>query len=335
MKNYLFRRLFLLVPTLLGITLITFLLLRLMPGDPASLKIKTDRQSLQNDAVSREIIEQTRKMYGLDKPVMTQYLRWLKRLVTLDFGNSFQDQRPVIEKIKERLPITLQISIISVFLVYLISIPLGVYSAVKQYSLTDRIITVLLFILYSLPSFWIAILLIMFLGGGDYLNIFPIYGLSSEGAESFGLVKWTLDRIWHLVLPITCLTYGGLASLSRYMRAGMLEVIRQDYIRTARAKGLPEKVVIFKHALRNSLIPIITLLAYLLPAFFSGSVIIENIFSIPGMGKLAFESILARDYPTIMAIITISSFLTLAGILLSDLIYVLVDPRISFENIDK
>jgi peptide/nickel transport system permease protein len=323
------------IPTLLGITLITFLLLRLMPGDPASLKVKSDQQALQNDAIAREIIEQSRKMYGLDKPVLQQYFLWLKRIVKLDFGNSFKDHRPVIDKLKERVPITLQLSIISVFLVYLIAIPIGIFSAVRQYSLSDKIITLFLFILYSLPSFWIAILLIMFFGGGEYLNLFPIYGLSSEGAENFGVIQWVLDRGWHLVLPIFCLTYGGLASLSRYMRAGMLEVVRQDYIRTARAKGLPEKVVIFKHALRNSLIPIVTLLAYLLPEFFSGSIIIENIFSIPGMGKLAFESILARDYPTIMAIITISSFLTLAGILLSDIIYVLVDPRISFEHIEK
>lgn len=335
MKNYLIRRFFLMLPTLLGITLITFFLLRLMPGDPASLKVKSDQQALQNDAMAREIIEQARKMYGLDKPVATQYFLWLSRLVRLDFGNSFKDHRPVIDKLKERVPVTLQLSIIAVFLVYLFSIPIGIYSAVKQYSLSDRIITVILFILYSLPNFWIAILLIMLLGGGDYLDIFPIYGLSSEGAESFGFFARLGDRIWHLVLPVACLTYGGLASLSRYMRAGMLEVIRQDYIRTARAKGLPGKIVIFKHALRNSLIPIVTLLAYLLPAFFSGSIIIENIFSIPGMGKLAFESILARDYPVIMAIITISSFLTLAGILLADIIYVLVDPRITFENIER
>ncbi len=332
MKEYILRRLLLTIPTLIGITIITFIILHLVPGDPAALKVRMGAESIKSDTVAKEIIEQTRKMYGLDKPLLTQYFQWLKSIVTLNFGYSLKDHRPVSQILLERVPITLQLSIISTLLVYLISIPIGVFSAVKQNTLADKITTLILFILYSLPSFWVAILLIMFFGGGDYLNIFPVYGLSSEGAANFGIIKWILDRLWHLILPITCLTYGGLASLSRYARAGMLEVIRQDYIRTARAKGLPEKVVIFKHALRNSLIPIVTLLAYLLPGFFSGSIIIENIFSIPGMGKLAFEATLARDYPVIMAIITISSFLTLIGILLADIIYAFVDPRINYEE---
>jgi len=239
-----------------------------------------------------------------------------------------------MDKLMERIPVTLQLSVISAILVYLIAIPVGIYSAIRQNTPGDRVLTVILFILYSLPNFWVATLLIMFLCGGDYLNIFPSYGLSSDGAENFGFFQFILDRIWHLILPVFCLTYGGLASLSRYMRASMLEVIRQDYIKMARAKGLPECKVILKHALRNALIPIVTLLGYLLPSFFSGSVIIENIFSIPGMGKLAFESILARDYPTIMAIVTISSFLTLIGILIADILYVIVDPRITFEKLE-
>ncbi len=332
MKEYIIRRVLLTIPTLIGITLITFIILHLVPGDPAALKVRMGAESIKSDSVAREIIEQTRKMYGLDKPLLVQYLNWLKSIVTLDFGYSLKDHRSVGAILRERIPITLQLSIISTLLVYLIAIPIGVFSAVKQYSLADKIITLILFILYSLPNFWVAILLIMFFGGGEYLNLFPVYGLSSDNAETFGFFRWLLDRLWHLVLPITCLTYGGLASLSRYSRAGMLEVIRQDYIRTARAKGLPEKVVIFKHALRNSLIPIVTLLAYLLPAFFSGSIIIENIFSIPGMGKLAFEAILSRDYPVIMAVITISSLLTLIGILLADILYAVVDPRISYEK---
>lgn len=335
MKDYIIRRLLFLIPTIIGITLITFILLQLMPGNPASLKIKVGTDGISNDTLAKEIIEETKKLYGLDKPIITQYLLWLKRIVTFNFGDSFKDHKPVMQKIKERLPITLQLNIISIFLVYLIAIPIGVFSAVKQYSLMDKISTLILFILYSLPSFWVATLLIMLLGGGEYLDIFPIYGLASEGAENMSFFQRMMDWLWHLVLPVTCLTYGGLASISRYMRAGMLEVIRQDYIRTARAKGLPEKVVIYKHALRNSLIPIITLLAYLLPALFSGSVIIENIFSIQGIGKLAFDALLARDYPVTMAVITISSFLTLLGILLSDIIYVLIDPRISFEKMDN
>ena len=171
----------------------------------------------------------------------------------------------------------------------------------------------------------------MFLGGGDFLDWFPIYGISSGGMEGSAFLSRLWDHLWHLVLPVFCLTYGGLAGLSRFMRAGMLEVIRQDYIRTARAKGLPEKLVIYKHAMRNSIIPIITLMGYLLPGMLGGSIIIESIFSIPGMGQLSFEAVLSRDYPVVMAIATISALLTLVGILISDLLYVWADPRITYE----
>jgi peptide/nickel transport system permease protein len=177
----------------------------------------------------------------------------------------------------------------------------------------------------------VAVLLIMFLGGGDFFDLFPIYGIVSSGMEGASFMARLGDHLWHLVLPVFCLTYGGLAALSRFQRAGMLEVIRQDYIRTARAKGLPEKIVIFKHAFRNSLIPIVTLLGYLIPGMFGGSVIIESIFSIPGMGQLGFEAVLSRDYPVVLAIATISAILTLLGLLVSDLLYVWVDPRISYE----
>jgi peptide/nickel transport system permease protein len=281
--------------------------------------------------VTREIVEQTKKLYGLDKPIWTRYGIWLKRVVTLDFGTSYKDHRPVIEKIAERLPVTIELNLISIFLVYLIAIPVGVFSAVEQGTIRDKSMTVILFILYSLPNFWVAVLLIMFLGGGDFLDWFPIYGISSPELEGGAFLTRLWDHLWHLVLPVFCLSYGGLAGLSRFMRAGMLEVIRQDYIRTARAKGLPEKLVIFKHAMRNSIIPIITLMGYLLPAMLGGSIIIESIFSIPGMGQLSFEAVLSRDYPVVMAIATISALLTLLGILISDLLYVWADPRITYE----
>ncbi|UCG38971.1 MAG: ABC transporter permease [bacterium] len=332
LRQYLIRRLLLIVPTFLGITLITFLVIQLSPGNPAAMKLRLGEQGMLGDEVTREIVEQTRKLYGLDKPVWTRYGIWLKRVVTFDFGTSYKDHRPVLDKIAERLPVTVELNLISLFLVYLIAIPVGVYSAIRQGSLGDRVTTVVLFILYSLPNFWVAVLLIMFLGGGDFLDWFPVYGILSTGMEGAPLLSRLLDHLWHLVLPVFCLTYGGLAALSRYQRAGMLEVIRQDYIRTARAKGLPEKLVVFKHALRNSVIPIVTLMGYLLPGMFSGSVIIENIFSIPGMGQLGFEAVLSRDYPVVLAIATISALLTLFGILVSDLLYVWVDPRISYET---
>ncbi|UCF30434.1 MAG: ABC transporter permease [bacterium] len=332
LRDYLVRRLFLIIPTFLGITLITFLVIQLAPGNPAAMKLRLGGdQAMLGDKVTQEILEQTKKLYGLDKPVWTRYAIWLRRVVTFDFGTSYKDHRPVLDKIWERLPITVELNLISIFLVYLVAIPIGVFSAVKQGSVGDRITTIVLFVLYSLPNFWVAVLLIMFLGGGDFLDVFPIYGIISSGMEGAPFVSRLVDHLWHLVLPVFCLTYGGFAALSRYQRAGLLEVIRQDYIRTARAKGLPEKLVIFKHAFRNSIIPIVTLLGYLLPAMFGGSVIIESIFSIPGMGQMGFEAVLSRDYPVVMAIATISALLTLFGLLVSDLLYVWADPRITYE----
>jgi peptide/nickel transport system permease protein len=331
MRTYIFKRLLLLIPTLFGITLITFLVVQLAPGNPVSRKLQVG-EGVKAEAITQDIVEQTKKLYGLDKPIYIRYWIWVKQIVTLDFGRSYKDHRPVIRKIAERLPITLALNIISIFLVYTISIPLGVYSAVRQGSLQDRAITLLLFALYSIPSFWLAVVLIYFLGGGEFWDVFPIYGIFSPGAENFPLYKKALDFLWHITLPVICLTYGDLAYLSRYQRGSLLEVLHEDFLRTARAKGLPESKVIFKHALRNALIPIVTIVASILPAAIGGSVIIESIFSIPGIGKLGFEAVLSRDYPVIMAIATISAFLTLAGILISDLAYVLVDPRISFEG---
>lgn len=331
MRTYIFKRLLLLIPTLFGITLITFLVVQLAPGNPVSRKLQVG-EGVKAEAITQDIVEQTKKLYGLDKPIYIRYWIWVKQIVTLDFGRSYKDHRPVIRKIAERLPITLALNIISIFFVYTISIPLGVYSAVRQGSLQDRAITLLLFALYSIPSFWLAVVLIYFLGGGEFWDVFPIYGILSPGAENFPLYKKALDFLWHITLPVICLTYGDLAYLSRYQRGSLLEVLHEDFLRTARAKGLPESKVIFKHALRNALIPIVTIVASILPAAIGGSVIIESIFSIPGIGKLGFEAVLSRDYPVILAIATISAFLTLAGILISDLAYVLIDPRISFEG---
>lgn len=333
MKTYLLKRLLLMIPTMFGITVLTFGIILLAPGDPALMRVGSSLTgSIRDQQLAQAIIEKTRKEFGLDQPIHVQYWLWTKKIATLDFGRSYKDNRPVMERIWERLPVTLQLNIISLVLVYLLAVPIGIYSSTHQYALSEKVSTVFLFILYSLPSFWVATLLILFLGGGDYLHWFPITGISSLNADQMPLFDWLKDRLWHLVLPVLCLTYGGLAYVSRQMRAGMLETIRQDYIRTARAKGLSEQVVIYKHALRNSLIPIVTLLGFLLPALFGGSVIIESIFTIPGMGQLGFEAILSRDYPVIMAIETIAAFLTLLGLLISDLCYALVNPTISLEG---
>lgn len=332
MRAYLVKRLLQMIPTLLGITFITFCIIQLAPGNPAMLKLQMASQGEMADtAYARQIIEQTKKLYGLDKPLPVQYMLWVKRVLTLDFGTSFKDHRNVMDKIAERLPITIQINLISIFLVYFIAIPFGVYSATHPDTFADKVLTLLFFFLYSLPNFWVAVLLIMLFGGGDFWDVFPIYGISSVNTENWPLWRQILDRLHHLVLPVACLTYGGFAYLSRLTRAELLEVIREDYVRTARAKGLSERVVIFKHAFRNGLLPIVTLLAFLLPAMFGGSVIIESIFSIPGMGQLGFEAVLSRDYPVIMAITTISALLTLVGLMLSDVLYAVLDPRIQLD----
>lgn len=331
MRAYVIRRLLLIVPTFIGISILTFALIQLAPGSPVAFKLRGLQGEMKSNAATQQIMEQTKALYGLDKPIPVQYAKWMMRLVKLDFGNSMKDQRPVITKIAEALPITIQLNVLSILLVYLISIPLGVYSATHRGSKTDGAITFSLFLMYSLPTFWVAMLLILFLGGGDYLNWFPIYGINSPGADSLSWGDWLLDRLWHMALPLFCLTYGSFAFISRYMRAGMLDVLRQDYVRTARAYGFSGRVVVWRYAMRNALIPIITLLGGLLPALIGGSIIIETIFSVPGMGRLAFEAVLSRDYPLIMGEVTIASLLTLAGLLVSDILYVVVDPRIKFE----
>lgn len=266
----------------------------------------------------------------------TQFGLWMRQFLTLDFGISTKDNRPVIDILKERLPVTLQISGLAVLLTYILAVPLGVFSATHQNSLADRALTLILFLLYSVPVFWLAQMLILTLTGGHgWPDLFPSRGLSSEGAvvgaAGWPWWKWGLDRLWHLALPVAAETVVALAFLSRQMRVAMLETIRQDFIQTARAKGLREGVVIYKHALRNSLIPIVTLAADLLPALIGGSVVIEYIFSLNGMGMLAFEAILNRNYPVINCVFAFSALLTLVGILLADIGYALVDPRIRYK----
>lgn len=328
MRSYFVKRLLLVIPTLLGISIVSFILIHLAPGDPAELRLEASDLRVTGDIA--EQIRETREIYGLDKPLYVQYFSWLKRMVTLDFGESLKDHRPIIDKLKERLPVSIELSGISIVLAYLISIPLGVYSATHRFSIGERILTVLLFGLYSIPNFWLATMAIIYLGGGDFWNVFPVFGLASNDSANWPFWQQLLDQAWHLVLPVSCLTYYTMAVLSRYMRASMLEIIRQDFIRTARAKGLNERLVVYRHALRNSLIPIITMIADLFPAIVGGSIIIETLFSIPGMGQLSFEAIFSRDYPLLMALFTMSAIVTLGGILIADLLYVLVDPRIAY-----
>mgnify|MGYP001062034048 CR=1 FL=1 len=330
MSRYLIKRLLLIIPTFLGISLITYSMVRLAPGDYTSLRA-TGGGELKTTAAAKQAMEEERKLYGLDRPIMFGYAEWLGKMLTLDFGISRKDGRPVSARIAESLPITLALNVISMVLVYIISIPAGILSALWKDSLYDRASSVVLFILYSLPSFWVGLLLLLLLSGGEFLNIFPLGGIVSDVPGPVPWWRLAGDVIWHLVLPVVTLTYGGFAFLARYMRANLLEVISQQYITTARAKGLGVRRVLFIHAFRNSLVPLVTLMASILPGLLGGSVIIESIFSVPGMGLLAYEAILSRDIPVIMAIASISAVLTLVGILVADVMYSVVDPRIRLE----
>ena len=325
MLAYTLRRLVYLIPTLFGITVVTFVIISLAPGDPVSLM----QDGIMSSRISPEAYHQMLQHFGLDEPIYTRYLIWLKRLLTLDFGTSFTDHRPVITKILERLPATFLLNFASLVCALLISVPLGLYSAVRQNSLFDKINGAILYMLYSLPDFWVALVLILFFG--VKLKLLPFYGIESLPARELGFFAHVWDRLLHMILPTFCLTYGSLAFLSRFVRGSTLEEIRKDYIRTALAKGLAEKNVIYKHIFKNMMIPMLTLLGILLPTLISGSVILEYVFSWPGIGALFFDSVLGRDYPTVMGLSFITAVLVLLSTLLADLLYAWADPRITYD----
>jgi peptide/nickel transport system permease protein len=309
------------IPLLLGITIVCFFVMRLAPGSP------TDLQTQMNPKSSVEMKERLRTLYELDKPLHVQYISWLKKISRGDLGTSFSsDNRPVADKIMERFPITILINFLSLIIIIAVAVPIGVLSAVHQDSLFDKITTVLVFIGFAVPTFWLALLLMIFFG--IHLGWLPISGLRSLNYEYLGFWQQLMDLAKHLILPVFVSAFGGLAGLSRYMRANMLEVIRQDYIMTARAKGLSERDVIYKHALRNALLPAITIMGLSIPGLIGGSVIFETIFAIPGMGQLFYMSVMARDYPTVMGILLIGAILTLVGNLIADVSYAVADPRI-------
>ena len=329
MPTYLVKRLLEMIPTLFGITLISFFIIHLAPGKP------TDIFTELNPKITPEARERLEKYYGLDKPVIVQYGLWLKRVVNFDFGESFSsDRRPVIQKIwdekrpliERRLFITFMINLISMIIILIIAIPIGISSATRQNSLYDKITTTGVFIGFAIPSFWLALLLMILFG--VHLHWLPISQLKSMNFDSLSLAGKILDLIKHLTLPIFVSAFTGLAADSRFMRGSMLEVIRQDYVTVARAKGLPERTVIYGHAFRNALLPIITLMGLSIGSLIGGSVIFENIFGIPGMGQLFYMSVMTRDYPMVMCILTIGGIVTLFGNLMADISYMIADPRI-------
>ncbi len=345
MLKYFLRRLAILVPTLLGVTIIVFAIINMAPGGPIEQKIQqlrfgggdgggdhsgtSSRGSTQG--VSNEIMEALKKQYGFDKPIHERYLLWLKNIGTMNFGESFTYEEPVIDVIVSKFPVSLQFGIISLLLSYLISIPLGIFKAIRHGSFFDVSSSFVLFVFYSIPSFMLAILLIVTLAGGSFLEIFPIGGVQSEIFDELTSWEQFLDRVHHFTLPLICYTIGSFTSLTILMKNSLIEEIKKDYIRTARAKGLDEKVVYMKHALRNALIPIVTGLGGFLSVFFAGSLLLETIFQLDGIGLLSYKSILSRDYNVIMGLVFIQSALFLLGNIISDFAYVLVDPRIDFQ----
>jgi len=259
-----------------------------------------------------------------------QYHKWFSRFLRFDFGDSYQDKQPIASKIMDNIAVTMTISLISILLTYLLAIPLGVFSARNKGSVADNVTTTSLFILYSLPNFWIATLMIIYLCQPQYLNWFPAYGLG-EFREGMNWIEKLGIRAYHIVLPLICWTYASLAYLSRQMRGGMLNILSSDYVRTARAKGLEDNTVIWKHAFRNSLLPVITLFGNVFPAMISGSIVIEVIFSLPGMGKMLFDAIVFKDFPVVFTLVMMTAFLTMIGYLIVDILYAVVDPRISYK----
>ena len=319
MTSFLLRRLGQMLITLVGISIISWVVITQAPGSPIALTM--------DPKVSPKVIEQMMKNYDLDKPIHQQYFLWLKKLFTGKLY-SFKDGRPVLEKIEERIWNTLLLNLVATIITFSLAIPLGIFSARRQYSFLDHLGTFGAYLGISAPTFWLAYLLIL---GTVELFGYPVLGMRSFVTEDFTTMELVLDRTWHLMLPSIILAIHSIAGLSRYTRSSMLEVIRQDYVRTAKAKGIPEEEVYYKHALRNALLPIITIFGFLIPDLIGGAIIMETIFAWPGIGRLSYQAVLARDYPVVMTILSISAVLTLIGNFVADLLYGIADPRIRYR----
>ncbi|WP_027723893.1 ABC transporter permease [Tuberibacillus calidus] len=316
MITYIIRRILVSIPLLLGISILSFLIIQLAPGDPTSLFLDPNIKPEDREA----FIE----AYGLNDPVYIQYFHWLWQILHGNFGQSLiMHGIPVSELILGRLPNTLLLMVSSAVLAFIISIPFGVLSATKPYTLTDYTVTTASFIGVATPSFWIGLVLLMF-----FAVKFPIF--PSGGVATLNAPFSIWDRLHHLILPAFVLAASDMAGLTRYTRSSMLDVLRQDYIRTARAKGFNSRKVVYKHGLRNALIPVVTIVGLIIPSFIGGAVVVENIFGWPGIGNLFLNAAFQRDYPVIMALTMISATLVVIGNLISDILYAIIDPRIEY-----
>jgi microcin C transport system permease protein len=344
MTSYFIRRFLLIIPTFLGITIITFLILQLVPGGPLEMEIMKLRMGTGRGGevssgstgtsganIPESAMEEMKKFYGFDRPIHERYFKWLGNLITFDLGRSYVYAEPVWDVIKERFPVSIYFGLIGFIFTYIISIPMGVYKAIKNGSTFDFVTSVLVFAGYAMPGFAFGALTLILFGGGSFWDIFPLGGFRSPNFEEFSFGEQITDQLKHTILPVAAYLVGSFATLTFLTKNSVIENISQDYVKTAFAKGLSERKVIFNHALRNSLIPIATGLGHFLSLILAGSVLIEKVFNIDGMGMLGYKSILNRDYPVVMGILVISSLLLMLGNIISDMLYALIDPRIRFK----
>jgi microcin C transport system permease protein len=343
MRAYFIRRVLLIIPTFLGITLMSFVIMHLVPGGPIEQAIMQIRMAGQvgeggggasdffSSTLTNEAIEQMRRDYGFDKPVLIRYLHWLWNILHLDLGTSYLYGDPVWDVIKSRLPVSLYFGSIGFIMTYLICIPLGVMKAIKHKRLFDTVSSILVFVGYAIPGFALGIVLLVLFGGGSFWNLFPLGGFVSDNFAQLSLWGKIGDLVHHTILPVICYMISSFATLTILMKNSLLDNLNQDYVLTAFSKGLSGRVIVFKHALRNSLIPLATGFGHFLSIILAGSFLIEKVFNIDGMGLLGYTSIIDRDYPVVLGILVISSLLGLVGNILSDICYVLIDPRIEFR----
>jgi len=342
-SSYFIRRLLLIIPTFIGITLAAFLVMHFVPGGPIERQIMAYKMAMAQEGgggatvgqfgteISPDALEEMRRFYGFDKPVHIRYATWLWNVLHLDLGRSYVYQDPVWDVIKSRFPISIFLGLTGFLLSYLVCVPLGVLKAVKHRSKFDFLSSVLVFLGYSVPGWALGTVLLVLFGGGTFWDVFPLGGFRPENWEYLGFFEKIRAQAAHMFLPVVCYMVGSFATLTILTKNSLMENLGQDYVRTAFAKGLDERHVIFGHALRNSLIPIATGLGHVFSLVLAGSFLIERVFNIDGMGYLGYTSILQRDYPVALGILVISSMLMLIGNILSDIIYVVVDPRIRFQ----
>jgi microcin C transport system permease protein len=342
MTAYFIRRLLLIIPTFIGITVMVFIITRFVPGGPIERIIAQAQQmpsiqgagprattAEQTQPLSEEQIEELKKYYGFDKPVLVSYFLWLGKVLTGDLGTSTRYYDPVWGMIKERIPISLYFGILSLILVYGICIPLGILKAIKHKSSFDNSTSVIVFTGYAIPGWVVGVFMLVFFA--SHWEIFPLGGLVSDDFEEFTLIGKILDLIWHTILPLIAYVIGSFTVMTLLMKNTLMDNLASDYVRTAISKGLPFRQAVFKHALRNSLIPIATSFGNNISIILSGSFLIETVFNINGMGLLGYESVVERDYPVVMGILVISSLLFMIGNILSDICVAIVDPRVKFE----